>query len=152
MKYYSSVSDPVSLHLTDDLRCLSLDLPLPPKRDHGGHDGLGIRILSGVLARSSCRHEFQFPRNAIHCNHKWINILLLRLTLLMIGSANRHFYGTPDVGLRFGVPKVWSRALDLKSGEPCEVLFDEILIVIPARSKGSKQAERVLKAMREARP
>lgn len=69
----------------------------------------------------------------------------------MIGSAKRHFYGDPEEGLRFGVPLVWARALGLKAQDSCEVVFDEVLVVVPARSKGSRQAEAVLKAMRGAR-
>lgn len=69
----------------------------------------------------------------------------------MIGSAKRRFYGDPGEGLRFGVPVVWARALGLKAKDPCEVVFDEVLVLVPERSKGSRQAKRVLNAMREAR-
>ena len=69
----------------------------------------------------------------------------------MIGTVNRRMSGSQADGLHVGLPQIWVRALELMPGDFCEVVFDEILVVIPSRSKDSKQAERVLKAMREGR-
>ena len=69
----------------------------------------------------------------------------------MIGRATRRFYGTSAEGLRFGAPIVWARSIGLKAGDPCDVFFDEVLVVVPEQARGSRQAQAVLRAMREAR-
>jgi hypothetical protein len=47
-------------------------------------------------------------------------------------------------GIRTSVPKLWADALSLKAGDRVDLLFDEVLVVIP---RPSKQAERVRRAM-----
>lgn len=67
----------------------------------------------------------------------------------MIGRLRRSLYENGSDGtVRVGVPKVWSDAMGLKKGDVVEVVFDDILVVIPQMCP---QAERVLKAMREVR-
>lgn len=62
----------------------------------------------------------------------------------MIASGRRRIYGAPEDGLRLGLPVVWTRALGLKPGDSVEVLFDDVLLVIPV---SSRQADRVRRAM-----
>lgn len=64
----------------------------------------------------------------------------------MIGRLRRSLYEDGPGTMRIGMPKVWTDAMCLKKGNKVEVVFDEILVVIP---KKSAQAERVLKAMQD---
>ncbi len=66
----------------------------------------------------------------------------------MIGRLRRSLYEDGPGTLRIGMPKIWTDAMNLKKGTKVDVVFDEILVVVP---KKSAQAERVLKAMREVR-
>ncbi len=63
----------------------------------------------------------------------------------MIGRAVRSLYVGSAHDLRFGVPTLWAQAMGLKPGQRVEVLFDEVLVLVPRKSS---QAQRVIKAMR----
>lgn len=67
----------------------------------------------------------------------------------MILTAVRRLYGTPEEGLRFGVPVVWVRARNLEPGDLCELACDEVLVLFPPGSGDSAQAERVRRALAE---
>ena len=69
----------------------------------------------------------------------------------VLARATRHIYGNTKDGLRAGLPVVWVRAWGLKPGDRCEVAYDEVLVLIPERVKGSAQAARVLRAMTESK-
>lgn len=47
---------------------------------------------------------------------------------------------------RLNLPKAWTDALSLKPGDVVEVLFDDVLVVIP---RSGPQAERVRAALAE---
>lgn len=61
----------------------------------------------------------------------------------MIARVRRRIYRDGS-GARIGIPKIWIDALGLHPGEEVEVVFDEVLLIIPRRTR---QAERVRKAM-----
>ena len=66
----------------------------------------------------------------------------------MTGLSNRRVLGTEATGLRMTFPTAWARALGLRPGDSIEVLFDDVLVVIP---RPSPQADRVRRAMAEER-
>lgn len=69
----------------------------------------------------------------------------------MLGRGTRRIYGNPKDGLRAGLPILWVRAWGLVPGDRFEVAYDEVLVLIPERAKGSAQAVRVLRAMSEGK-
>ena len=69
----------------------------------------------------------------------------------MLARATRRIYGNTKDGFRTGLPVIWVRAWGLEPGDRCEVAYDEVLVLIPERAKGSAQAARVLRAMSEGK-
>ncbi len=64
----------------------------------------------------------------------------------MADLSKRRILGDEASALRMTFPAPWARVLGLKPGQTVEVLFDDILVVIP---RPGPQADRVRKAMAE---
>jgi antitoxin component of MazEF toxin-antitoxin module len=65
----------------------------------------------------------------------------------VIAKVSRRLYSDGN-SIRLGLPKLWVDALGLRAGDEVELTFDELLVVVP---RVSAQADRVLRAMREAK-
>lgn len=64
----------------------------------------------------------------------------------MGGLSKRHVLGDEASGFRLTFPAAWARAIGLKPGDLVEVLYDDVLLVIP---RPGPQADRVRRAMAE---
>ena len=74
---------------------------------------------------------------------KYLRTILLWQGGPVIGRVRRRIYRDGS-GARIGLPKLWVDSLGLRPGDEVELVFDEIVLVIPRRSA---QANRVRKAM-----